>query len=343
MKNKIKAVYPDNNQKINLANEQVARFAANYEIGASSEYCGKGDFYYMDGVTLRWESQDKPDFFEVLISDDISFERTKRFYTEDFQLTVADLLIATDYYWKVIAHFDGGNTEESDLLSFTTEDTPRIIKIDGVSNTRDIGGVRTEDGRRVNQGLVYRGANLDSVTDYGKTLALERYGIRTELDFRNMNEGTAGAGSPFGKEINYIHIPSPQYLGSSGHGIDNPANHQSIAKIIRFFAEESNYPIYMHCVLGRDRTGSIALLLQGILGIPLKAILRDFELSFFSAIGSFDNDRIGHLIGMVTDINDKYLVNFSLDGSLKSGCEEFFKHIGITQKEIDTIRKILLE
>lgn len=52
---------------------------------------------------------------------------------------------------------------------FRTEDrAPRILKFDGVSNARDIGGWRGLDGRRVRQGLVFRtgGLNANAKCEY---------------------------------------------------------------------------------------------------------------------------------------------------------------------------------
>lgn len=41
---------------------------------------------------------------------------------------------------------------------------------------------------------------------------------------------------------------------------------ENICEIMNFFAEESNYPIYFHCMGGADRTRMIALYLQALVG-----------------------------------------------------------------------------
>ena len=70
----------------------------------------------------------------------------------------------TTYYWQVIASLENGGKVYSSIYSFTTADTIRTVTIDGVSNTRDIGGYETEFGY-IKQGLVYRSARLESITE----------------------------------------------------------------------------------------------------------------------------------------------------------------------------------
>ena len=40
--------------------------------------------------------------------------------------------------------------------------------------------------------------------------------------------------------------------------------HKPIAASLRLFADSTNFPILVHCVHGKDRTGLIAMLLLGL-------------------------------------------------------------------------------
>ena len=74
---------------------------------------------------------------------------TGRFEWDNFR-------VGCRYRWTVDVAGKGSATG-----LFSTEDRPpRLIRVAGVPNVRDLGGWRTADGRRVRQGLLYRSANL---------------------------------------------------------------------------------------------------------------------------------------------------------------------------------------
>ena len=45
--------------------------------------------------------------------------------------------------------------------------SPPFVKVDGVSNFRDIGGLTTADGSHVKRGLVFRAADVGKATEEG--------------------------------------------------------------------------------------------------------------------------------------------------------------------------------
>jgi protein tyrosine/serine phosphatase len=49
-------------------------------------------------------------------------------------------------------------------------------------------------------------------------------------------------------------------------------------------ADESNYPIFFHCAIGTDRTGTLAYLINGLLGVPEEDLYYDYCFSNFGAI-----------------------------------------------------------
>ena len=131
------------------------------------------------------------------------------------EIPMANLEIATQYYWKVICRGRCGwgcgpkhgcdacrKIVESPIASFETEDVaPRWIAIEGrVANIRDFGGRIGMDGRRVRQGLVYRGQGLNDNSVTGEAQGRNRLmvedvkyltgtlGIRTDLDLRGPGE-----------------------------------------------------------------------------------------------------------------------------------------------------------
>ncbi len=341
---KVKALSPQDGKIVVLANNEVADFASGYMIGNSESFCDKnrGDHYFMEDLMLSWSAEGEPVGYEVKLSLNKDLSDAQVFNTSNTMLTLPDLFVASTYYWQVAADY-GEKKDTSKVFSFKTANTPRTIRIDGVSNTRDIGGYMTESGKRVRQGMAFRGAYLDEITPQGITDAVGRYAIKTDLDVRKAGEGTGGKGSPLGQEVAYYNYSCPYYLGKTSTGIDNPANHENLANALRVFADESNYPVYFHCSVGRDRTGMISMLLLGLLGVGYEDICMDYELSFFSYRGCLDGADPTYMVSSAFLGAYLYVARY-LDGgkSFAENCEAYLLDVGLTQAEIDEIRRIML-
>ena len=332
----MRIISPKNNETINLANEFLTAIVAAYTPGCAEEYNTKTDCFSMQGVTLRWEGVKDFNSYMVCLSAKKDLTDAVKFHVQDTQLLLKDLLVNTQYFWQV-STLDAEQT--SPLYTFTTADTPRTIDIEGVSNTRDVGGRNLPDGKKVRQGMVYRGGKLDDVTEQGKQTARKVYGIKTDLDLRNLAEGTAGQNSPLGETVRYIHInASPYYLGEQT-GLDAKHNQKTIARALKVFTDRDNYPIYVHCSLGRDRTAAVCVLLEGLLGVSLRDIMVDYETSFLSKMGSLDGQTAGFMQQIFSKTCD-YLSTYA-PNDFSLACEKYLLNAGMEPEEIETIRKIL--
>jgi hypothetical protein len=58
-------------------------------------------------------------------------------------------------------------------------------------------------------------------------------------------------------------------------------------RAFNFIAENlnDNRIVYFHCIWGADRTGALAMLLNGLLGVTLDQLYKDYELTSFSKAG----------------------------------------------------------
>lgn len=244
--------------------------------------------------------------------------------TEWSSIEVWNLLTGSTYYWCVEAETDRG-TLRSETRSFQTVDTVRVIRLDGVSNVRDIGGWKDQNGRAMLQGLAYRGKALGEISDEGVSAA-RALNIRTELDLRSADEcaqDTVNGVGRLGEGVQVLQVAAKQYRESLNAGVT--------AEELRVFADWSNYPVYFHCAAGADRTGTLAFLLGGLCGVDEGSLITDYELTVFR-----DRTHAG--------FSDFVSAVRALEGS--SLQEKLYRHcrdrLGLTEMELSNIYNILM-
>jgi hypothetical protein len=113
---------------------------------------------------------------------------------------------------------------------------------------------------------------------------------------------------------------------------------QSYRQLFSTLAVKENYPIYMHCTGGADRTGTVSFLLNAMLGVSELECIQDYELTSFSVYEE-RNTRSGPYA--------KYYEEFraQLDAyagdTLQEKAEAYLIRIGVTKAEIDSIKAIM--
>ena len=284
---------PSKTEVVNLLKGDILEYASNYELyksanylpadypsgyGSSADTKKRPDDFAPASVTLSWESEAGAQYYTVKVSTMKDFSIAMSYVTMDTSLELFDLYAGMKYYYQITAKF-ADKAVKSQIFSFKTANLIRTIELEGVSNTRDIGGYYTVDGNRIRQGLVYRGGKLEDITPAAKEKALNYYGFKTDLDLRA--EKTA---SPLGDSVNFVNVSGPYYvtgasanaLVASGSGINSMQDsskgtwsgtyRDALLKEIQTFAKPENYPIYVHCSLGRDRTGTLIFLINALCG-----------------------------------------------------------------------------
>ena len=243
---------------------------------------------------------------------------------------------------------------------------PRFMAVDGVNNMRDIGGWVGLGGRRLRHGLAYRSAAFDSgvtfrkndkfeylfgldpvtdaekndfkpakrkITEKGIAELVEGLGIRSDLDLRSPHECFGKSGSPLGPRVKWFHCPQLTY-GEFGRADAKRA----FAAAFRVFLDRSNYPIVFHCAGGADRTGAIAFMVNGVCGVALDDLRKDWELTAFGTGHAVNPDftharRFDRLVAVVeaqpgTNLTEKIV--------------SFVKSCGFTDADIARVREIFL-
>lgn len=285
---------------------------------------------------------------------------------EKYEVPYANLEINTTYYWRVCTRGYCGwgcnpkhgceackKVCESEIASFKTEDfAPRWMAIEGrVGNMRDLGGRKTVDGRRVKQGMIYRGQGLNDNSTTGEIRGRNRLtaadveymtgtlGIKTDLDQRSPGEVADMTASPLGPSVKWIHNSSSCYAG-----IFLEDGKKAMAKNFRVFCDPANYPIYFHCIGGADRAGSLAYTLNGILGVERHLLNTDWESTFYPTLPEMRSDYKDHTFWCGEwHFDDGFAKYGDANTSWNKRIELYLLDCGVTMEEIEKFRSIMLE
>ncbi len=261
---------------------------------------------------------------------------------------VENLEIACAYTWRVKGVAGDGAKLRAEG-TFRTEDVaPRLIHVSRVHNMRDLGGRVGLGGRRVRQGRVYRSAGLNAnarnskskggmvpgkvtLTEASRAYAKGVLGIRTDLDLRSDRECFGMTGSPLGPEVQWIQVPSAAYSGMA-----KDKYKAAFAKAFRVFLDEKNYPIDFHCIAGADRTGSLAFILNGLLGVDEEELWRDWEVTAFQK----EKLDFGHNTRFIKLVK---VFDAFPGANIHEKIVAYVKSAGFTDADIEKFRAIMLE
>ena len=283
-------------------------------------------------VAFSWEEHDAEQSgasFYLLVSESADMAQPWVYITNATTHEVYNLKVGTQYFWCVQK-----NGRRSEVHSFYTSATlPRCIRIDGISNVRDMGGYAV-DGGRIRQGLVYRGGEFELHMHLGEDGARElvRLGIRTELDMRGEAVSKVDFGTAEAIGIKRVLVPSVPYAP-----VFNREFAQNAQDFFKVFANPESYPIYYHCWGGADRTGTFAFILGAYLGMRLEDLIDEYEFTSLSSWGIRTRN-----FGEFRNFLQLFM---ALDGkNLQEKATNFLKnHAGLCEAELETIKEIMVE
>lgn len=165
----------------------------------------------------------------------------------------------------------------------------RQIYMPSVHNVRDLGGWKA-DGGTVKYGLLFRGSQLSTesavlITDDDKR-RFRDLGILAEIDLRSTSEtdrGTSDTSDDINSNdaasyITYTHYPLEFHR--TAMNVEESAYKTTVKCLENIMTKvANNTPVYIHCAQGADRTGTIAVILEALLGVSPKDITIDYELT----------------------------------------------------------------
>ena len=242
------------------------------------------------------------------------------------------------------------------LGSFKTKGMLHLVYYAGkIRNARDLGGWKTTDGKTVKFRKLYRGGLLNGgyLSSDGKKKMLAE-GILAELDLREAGDD-ASTSSTLGSDILFYNPSIKKAYGTMIRDYPDKVKN-SFEFIVRCLRE--NKPIYFHCSLGRDRTGTITAVILGTLGVSESEMSKEYELLFFSPKDwslnggktEFDYNRTKqwahkYTCDTIWSLGGKALGVADSDNSVnfRQRAEAYLLSIGVAQKDIDDLRTYMLD
>ncbi len=246
-------------------------------------------------------------------------------------LPVTNLRRSSKYYWKMDAFGKKGKLYESEVFSFTTSAAlPQWYFIEGTTNVRDLGGIPLEGGREIKSGMVIRGAETDGhfpLSAAGLDFLKNELSINTDLDMRRPDEVITEKDSYYKRKINIPIFAYDQLFTAA-------SEKKKLKDIFEIFADSSAYPIYIHCIAGADRTGCVAALLEALLGADEDSMGNDFEFTSLSLIFGIRSRNDDYYKAFLSEL-------YKYGNTPKEAAEAFLLDCGVTEQQIENIRKIL--
>jgi protein-tyrosine phosphatase len=266
------------------------------------------------------------------VSEDGSFSDAWEYNLdkEKTSVMIDNLKTGTTYHYQVEV---AGQTHSG---TFQTAKSNRFISIPGTENLRDIGGYQTLDGKTVMQGLLIRGCELDGIKNEDYYLPDEdvaavqtTFGFVHDLDLRSAEIVEGDIPSRLGADVGHKFYDAPSYAQ-----IFQSEYQESLRQIFADLADPKNYPMYLHCTWGRDRTGTVVLLLQGLLGVSEEDLLAEYRLTGYVTSSVATNNKMDtvflRLGGYEGDTLQEKIIDF------------LTTDIGVTEEEIQSIQSIFL-
>ena len=336
----------DMHLKANIENMQVARFLT---TDYSSESSSSEVFKYNVPAPAR---RDQPHAIGLPVPENKAGDAVLKYWNKDNAEQVATSTVACTKGMCYVANLIPGNTYEYEISSAQGETLTqgeievkgmlRFVYAPSVYNLRDLGGWTTSTGQAIRYGLIYRGGEVNGVHPaIGADLeTLKRLGIGAEVDLRyndtyDQDRETGKSGYGFTTGDTYYFAASNWYTADH---ITNSDCQKQMAEEFRFILKNirKGLGVHFHCAFGADRTGFLAVLLEGLLGMDVDQLCHEYELTSFAApAGNRNKSTILSIINAVR--------NNSKGASLRDRFEDYWtSKCGITADEIKEFRQIML-
>lgn len=215
----------------------------------------------------------------------------------------------------------------------------RMINCPAARNVRDLGGWAC-DGGTVKYGKIFRGG-VPAANDRG--VLVDWLGVSAEFDLRGRSEAEGATQSPLGSDVQYF-----LYDNFVWFTISNKVLWKAMLVDI-FNCVKNGETVYFHCGIGADRTGTMACVLEALLGVSQSDMDTDYELTSFYQLRKRNygypgvtNPPGANWCGLINELKAVPLVG-GLTDSFRNHAVSFVLSLGFTIDEINAFRNAMID
>lgn len=242
----------------------------------------------------------------------------------------------------------------------------RRIPVASAYNVRDLGGYTTVDGWTTRRGYFIRADRLSALPAQAER-TLRDYGVRIVVDLRTSNETKQWP-------CTFVNHPAVEYRRHNLEG-DDPLpgydlgdKHRSLSDsylvlldirgaavrdVFATLVDSGRSPVVFFCAGGTDRTGIISALVLGVAGVPDEIIADDYSLSARGLVDRFLAEGSPPWMPPADLMSGRAVATLACrDTMLRmlqrvrrdfGGVRVYLRNIGVTDQQIDDLRKIFVE
>ena len=344
--------YPDRDYSYSVIMDYHGGYNGNLAEGESVKSDKPSEY------TFRWEANEAEGKLKLELAEvETGWTMEQEISAGSNYVNVTNLTPNVHYTYKVSSIENGSVMTEGEFSTYGS--IRQVFFKTRVRNGRDLGGWMTYDGKMVKYHKIYRTGRWESSTmaTSGKK-AIIAEGVKAQLDLRGTSDvldKPAIDGMDFCAPI--ITTGGDDMLKTEG-GEKTRACMQFVIDCIK-----NDKPVIFHCSLGRDRTGTLGLVILGLLDVIEGDISKEYEVTYFSPRGwsiassetykTFQNKRTTWAYkpaaeyiwagkypnGTYEFVDDKDSPDYT---PFSVRVEKYLLDIGISQEDIDTFRELML-
>jgi len=231
-----------------------------------------------------------------------------------------------------------------------------VIRIPGVNNLRDVGGIPV-GASRVRASVLLRSGQLARLTTEGQAMLGER--VRRVVDLRDDAEVRSEPSALTSVPTTRV----PLFLGSVGsffeqdmdlaamyrHLVDESA--ERLVEAVRVIA--AGEPTLVHCTVGKDRTGVTVALALSAVGADRDAVVADYALTASQLSEQRNRKVVQYLRANLPDARNAIQLATESPAPVMAGlleelderygsAAEYLRGSGLTGAELDALRRTLV-
>lgn len=245
--------------------------------------------------------------------------------------------------------------------------TAEELRIDGLVNVRDLGGIRTADGRVVRTRQVIRGDNPKNLTEQGQADFSDIVAPAVIVDLRIQLEVHREGYTVLHDPVRIVNLPMLPQSGVNQEQIDAgmadnlvedymrqiDVNAAAVIDALRLIADPANRPVFVHCTAGKDRTGIVIAMLLALLGVDDEVIVADYHVTTknmapvverIRSAPVFKENGLAYAPDWIFASDPETMRDFLARMRATYGdAEQWALGRGLTVQEIDRLRQTLLD